>query len=272
MVKTLTSVEEYADFIHEINSDETFRSPRRRTDAQLCGRLADAANKPAHTVLGVFEEGRITGLFAFLEEEDESYLEMLEGLSRRRNAYEEMLAYLKAEYAGYQADFVFNPKNSLLYGLLKAENTEFDTEQMKMVLEKEVPYQGGGRQIQLYSPPYREQYASMHNNNRYWTGDKVLEAPERFRVILAVEDGEAVGYIDVTYTYDENEPFDVFVKEEYRKKGYGKAMLAKAIELNRPHGMALQVDVDNAAAIALYKSMGFSQAAGENSMTAHTSL
>lgn len=271
MIKILASIDEYTDFIHEINSDENFHSPWRRTDQQLCRRLADAVDNPARKVLGVFQEGRITGLFAFLVKGGESYLEMLEGLSRSRDAYEEMLAYLKVEYAGYQADFVFNPKNALLHGLLQAENTEFDTEQMKMVLEKEAPYQGG-RQAQPYSPSYREQYTAMHRKDGYWTGEKVLEVPDRFRIILAVEDGEAVGYIDITYTYDENEPFDVFVKEEHRKKGYGKAMLAKAIELNRPHGMALQVDVDNAPAIALYKSMGFAPSPGENSITAHTSF
>ncbi|MCM1103400.1 MAG: GNAT family N-acetyltransferase [Clostridium sp.] len=69
-----------------------------------------------------------------------------------------------------------------------------------------------------------------------------------------------------------NEPYDIFVKEEYRKKGYAKAMLAKAIELNKPKRMIMLVDADNAAAIALSRSLGFVQAAGGNSRTAHLKL
>ena len=39
---------------------------------------------------------------------------------------------------------------------------------------------------------------------------------------VAVEDGKVVGYMDVTYTFKENEPFDLFVLEEYRRMGYGR--------------------------------------------------
>lgn len=46
-------------------------------------------------------------------------------------------------------------------------------------------------------------------------------------------------------------------------------MLAKAIELNKPHNMMVLVDADNAAAIALYESLGFVKVMGENNITAH---
>ena len=36
--------------------------------------------------------------------------------------------------------------------------------------------------------------------------------------------------------------------------------------------MALLVDIDNEAAIALYESQGFDRAAGENNITAHICL
>ena len=126
--------------------------------------------------------------------------------------------------------------------------------------------------IQLYSPQFRAGYAAIHSTDVYWTAEKVLAAPERFRIILAIENNQVVGYIDITHNYEENEPFDVFVKENCRRKGYARAMLAKAIELNRPKAMVLTVNVDNAPAIALYESMGFTQVKGQNSITAHLTL
>ena len=84
----------------------------------------------------------------------------------------------------------------------------------------------------------------------YWTGEKVVQAQDRFRTFLAIHDGKVVGYMDVTYIFKENEPFDLFVLEEYRRMGYGRKLLAKALERNAPNRMMLLVDIDNDPAIS----------------------
>lgn len=270
MLKILTNANEYINFINEINSDPNFSNPTLSNEEQIQRNLLIPPNKPSHQIWGIFKE-EITGLFAFLILEDESYIEMLAGLSCDLKAYQEMLSYLKETYKNYQVDFVYNPNNHLLHNLLLQEKSEFDAEQQKMTLKKDVAYKSD-YQIELYSPIYREQYISIHRDDGYWTANKIIDAPDRFRIILAIDNNKVVGYIDVTHKYDENQPFDVYVKEEYRKKGYGKAMLAKAIELNKPKDMMLLVDVDNTPAIALYESLGFIKSVGENSVTAHVLL
>ena len=112
--------------------------------------------------------------------------------------------------------------------------------------------------IEPLSEPYREQYVALHSTDGYRTGERIVNAPDVFKVFLAVEDGSVVGYIDVTRDNEENEPFDFLVREDRRRRGWGRKLLAKAIETNRPKGMMLIVDADNAPAIALYRSMGFS--------------
>lgn len=273
MVKVLTSVQEHLDFVHEINRDPDFREPMLSSAEQMECNLLDAPNRPNDQILGVFENGGLTGLFVFLVLPDESYLEMLVGLSRRRTAYEEMLAYLKEHYPGWQADFVYNPQNYLLHGLLEQERAEFEPEVQKMVLKRDVPYESS-HQIELYSEKYREGYRAIHDDDdgRYWTADKVIAAPDRFRILLAIEQGEVVGFIDITHKFEENEPFDVFVKEDHRRKGYAKAMLSKAIALNRPKALMLLVEKENAAAIGLYESMGFDKAEDGDNITAHAQL
>lgn len=270
MLKPLTNAKEYLDFVRRVNGDPSFSDPLLRSEEMIQSRLLESPGEQER-LWGVFEGDQLLGLFGFLVLEEESYLEMLCGVSRSPQAYEEMLSFLKENYGGFQADFIYNPGNHLLHGLLQRENAEFDKEAQNMILEKEVPCQSS-HQIELYSPAYREQYLSIHTKEGYWTGEKVLDAQDKFRVLLAIEKGEVVGYIDVTYKYDENEPFDVFVKEEHRKKGYGRAMLWKAIELNRPKAMVLQVYVDNAPAIALYEASGFVRIDGANSIVAHASL
>ena len=123
--------------------------------------------------------------------------------------------------------------------------------------------------IEPLSERYMAQYCAIHNTDMYWTGERVAQAQERFRTFLAIHDGKVVGYLDVTYIFKENEPFDLFVLTEYRRRGYGRKLLAKALEQNEPNGMMLLVDADNVPAIRLYESMGFAKVQGQNNLTAH---
>lgn len=271
MLKLLSSTKEYLDFAASVNSDPDFSVPVYSGTEELRQRLLEAPQKPDRLVLGYFEGEELLGLFVFLVEKSEKYLEMLIGLSRSARAYEELLAFLRGNYPGWQCDLVYNPRSRPLRGLLEGSGAQFDTEQQKMALTGDPPYVSDSR-IELYSPKYRDSYTAIHSTDVYWTAEKVIAAPDRFRVILAVEQGEAVGYIDITCNYDENEPFDVFVKESCRRKGYGRAMLTKAIQLNRPKAMMLTVNVDNAPAIALYESLGFERVEGQNNITAHLTL
>lgn len=271
MLKILSSTAEYLDFAVELSRGPSCSVPVYSSEDEMRRSLLAAPSQPNKLVLGYFEDGDMLGLFVFLAEEQERYMEMLMALSRSARAYDELLDHLKERHPGWQADFVYNPGNHLLHGLLCRNGAEFDPEAQKMLLTRDVPW-SSGHQVELYSPKYREGYAAIHSTDVYWTAEKVIAAPDRFRIILAIEDGQVVGYIDITTNYDPNEPFDVLVKESHRRKGYGKAMLAKAIELNRPNGMELTVVVDNAPAIAMYESLGFTRVAGQNSICAHLTL
>lgn len=272
MIKTLTTLDESMDFIQDVNSDPIFHDPMLSSREQFQFHLAEAVAAPNKDVFAAFDGDELTGVFSFVVTPADRNVEMLVGLSRREDAYQEMLARLREKYPGYRADFVFNPRNPVLTGLLRSEGAAFYTEVLKFRLEKEVPFTGG-QQAELYSPKYHDQYVAMHDDSDcFWTAEKVIAAPDRFRVILAVENGQAVGYADVTHKYEENEFYDVFVKEEHRRRGFGRAMMAKAMELNRPQGLMLLVEADNGPAIALCQSLGFVQVPGEESVTAYLTL
>ena len=271
MLKELHTLTPYLDFIHACNEDPDYRDPMLLTHDQLRRNLLCAPEEADKRVFGTFEDGTVTGVFAFLVLEDERYLELLAGLSRSAAAYDELLAHLQSAYPGYQADFVYNPRNRLLQTALEALDAEFEPEQQKLVLRKHAPYVPDAR-IVPYRPEFRAQYLALHTGDRYWTGERVLAAPEIFRVLLAIEDGAVSGYIDLTHNSTENEPYDLFVREESRRRGLGRALLSAAVQENRPNGMSLLVDIDNAHAIRLYESQGFARAEGENNITAHVRL
>ena len=119
MIKRLDSVSGYTDFINEINSDPDFGDPMLRTQEQMKTNLHDAVKrKETNYAFGIFDGQEMTGLFMFLISEDESYIEMLVGLSKNPQAYEEIIACLKNAYKDYEADFVYNPNNYMLHAAL----------------------------------------------------------------------------------------------------------------------------------------------------------
>jgi len=256
------------DFASGFQSDPCFSDPMLSSEEQVQCHLIDAIDRKDRRVLGVYQDTALIGLFTFLVLPDEQYLEMLVGLSRDKESYLEVFRYLEQCYPGYSVDFVFNPGNYLLKGLLELRNAEFEPEQQKMVFGTPVPCPDTSG-VELLSEKYIGQYCAIHNKDMYWTGEKVAAAQDHFRTFLAIHGGKVVGYLDVTYTFDENEPFDLFVLEEYRQMGYGRKLLAKALEMNQPKAMMLLVDVDNVPAIRLYESMGFAKVQGQNNLTAH---
>ena len=269
MIRKIKTYNECREFASRFQGDPNFSDPMLCHEEQLQNNLVGSIEKPdRHCVLGIYREEQMIGLFAFLVIRDEHYIEMLVGLSREKEAYLEMFRYLKHHFPGYSADFVFNPGNFILKELLELRNADFEPEQQKMVLG--TPILGlDTTGVELLSEKYKEQYCAIHYKDMYWTGEKVVQAQDRFRTFLAIHDGKVVGYMDVTYIYKENEPTDLFVLEEYRRMGYGRKLLAKALEMNQPNGMMLLVDIDNDPAIRLYESMGFAKVQGENNLTAH---
>ena len=268
MIRIIKSYDECREFASSFQGDSNFSDPMLSDEEQVNCNLINAIDRTDRYVLGVYRDATMIGLFTFLVLRDEQYIEMLVGLSRDKEAYLEVLHYLEQCYPGYSTDFVFNPGNYLLKELLDLRNAEYEPEQQKMVLG--IPVLGiDTTGVELLSEQHTEQYCAIHNKDMYWTGEKVVQAQDHFRTFLAIHDGKVVGYMDVTYTFKENEPYDLFVLEEYRALGFERKLLAKALEMNQPNGMMVLMDVDDAASIWLYESVGFVKVQGQNNLTAH---
>ena len=269
MIKELDSLDPYWDFINEVNADPAYSEPMIGTPENLECNLIKALDRPEDRVLGVFENGEMTGLFVFSEETEIRYMEMLVGLSRSDAAYNEIAEYLRENYPGWQVDFVFNPANDKLLALLEKLGVEPETEQQRMAFSGDAPAADGDTEgVEPLSDKYKEQYFALHATDCYWTGERVAEAGDRFRALLAVDNGTVVGYIDFTHAWDENEIFDILVDENHRGKGWGRKLVLRALQMNRPKDMMLMVVVDNIPALRLYESVGFKKVPGMNSQYA----
>lgn len=75
--------------------------------------------------------------------------------------------------------------------------------------------------------------------------------------------------MDVQNCFDINEIFALYIKPEVLSQGYELALLANAIELNKPNKIMVVVDVDNKEEVELYTAAGFVKLEGQNSVTAY---
>ena len=262
MLEEITSLDSYEAFINEICSDENYVDPHYLYDNN---NLYGAFEKKDQHVYANIDGGNADGIFVLLILPTEKYIEIIIGLSKSKHAYNELFQYLEKNYKGYRCDFVINPKNVLLKNILVSKDAKFESEQQRMIARlsshKQYPLD-----IQLYTEQWKQAYINMHVKETYWTAEKVLSAFDRFRVFLAINHEQLIGYLDVTYTYKQNEPYSLFVLPEYQNLGYEQALLSKAIQMNGINTMMTLVDVNAKEEIRIYEEAGFELIKGQNSV------
>ena len=265
MIQKIFSFDEYEGFVNELAKHPQYSDPHFTYDKNNLYCSLKSKDKHAYVVL---ENGITKGLFVFIVLPDDRYVEMLIGFTKEEEAFIEMLEYMERNYCGYQMDFVFNPQNMAIYKPLKLKGAIFEPEQMKMIQGGFVPNVSTSN-IETLSDRWMKQYYDLHNTDTYWTAKRIVSALDKFRVFLAVKDEQVLGYLDVQSCYDINEIYALYVKPEVGSQGYELALLANAIELNRPNQMMVVVDVDNREEVDLYTAAGFVKLEGHNSMTAY---
>ena len=76
----------------------------------------------------------------------------------------------------------------------------------------------------------------------------------------AVEDGQVIGYIGMSFVLDEGYIYNVAVDGNHRKNGVGSALIRTLVTHCKKEGFAfltLEVRESNAAARSLYRHFGF---------------
>ena len=265
MIQEIYSFDEYEGFISEMANHPQYSDPHFTYDKNNLYRCLKSKDKHVFVVLG---NGIVKGLFVFIILPDDRYVEMLIGFTREEEVFTEMLEYIENNYCGYQMDFVFNPLNTAIFEPLKSKGAIFEPEQMKMIQDGSVP-NVSTNSIKLLSDKLVKQYCDLHSTDTYWTGERIISALDKFRVLLVVNDGQVLGYLDVQSCFDINEIYALYIKPEVVSQGYDLSLLAKAIELNKPNKMMVVVDVDNKEEVDLYTAAGFTKLEGQNSVTAY---
>lgn len=217
-------------------------------------------SKPDPRVLVIRDDlAMLQGVFNLFIIPEEQYIEADWGFVNDASVYDDLIAYLHKAYSGYHLDAVVTKSNQTMFEAYRKNGLVYQEEQILMDLKEYTPKPVNANIIR-YSPEYEASYRAIHDDEGlYWTAERMLKALDTHDVFIAIEDGEAVGYIEMTACDDENVPIQLLVKPECRGKGYGRALMQTAIENNFPRKMVLDVDADNTISLNLYLSLGFQE-------------
>ena len=203
--------------------------------------------------------GVLQGVFNLFIIPEEHYIETDWGFVTTPSVYDDLISHLHNTYPGYHLDAVVTKSNQTMFDAYRKNGLVYQEEQILMDLKAYTPKPVNANIIR-YSPEYEVSFRAIHDDEGlYWTAERMLKALDEHDVFIAVENGEAVGYIEMTACDDENVPIQILVKPECRGKGYGRALMQTAIENNFPRKMVLDVDADNTVSLNLYLSLGFQE-------------
>ena len=98
-----------------------------------------------------------------------------------------------------------------------------------------------------------------------WSEQSINEemSKEKSVFLMAFEDETPIGYAGLSTVIDEGYMGNLGVKEEYRRKGTGRALMNELIRECREMNLAfitLEVRASNIPAVKLYEALGFTEA------------
>ncbi|MBQ3487718.1 MAG: GNAT family N-acetyltransferase [Clostridia bacterium] len=256
MIRSIPSWTPFEPFLHQYLRE----TPKLMDEGRLFSKLAKAFGREGERCFAALDGEEAAGLFAFDPLEEDYFVTDL-WLTRSEAAAREMMTYLQREYGGYGMEFTFSPRDMLLRKLLAEVGATVFPEQRNMERNGPVPSvdtTGIAPIAKVCEPAYYALHReSDPEGENYWTGEMVAADGEGFSVLLAMADGVPVGFLDLGLGEEGNNVSDLFVLSAHRRKGWGRKLLTKAIELTGAKQLTLQVDVDNGPALALYEGMGF---------------
>lgn len=181
----------------------------------------------------------------------------------------EMFEYMKSLLSpSIRYTFYFGKRNAECISFMESIEAENQGNEFQLQLKKE-NYKKIVSSIQVNVLPaeYTNQFIKLHDTiwpNVYISGKGIIKSIGADRQIFcAINDSKLIGYsVLKTYKNSQNVTAEVIsVDENYRHKGYGRALLNKLLEVALSNATVKTVDliVDkvNENALALYYSMGF---------------
>lgn len=262
-------VEIVAKYAYRLNSEQRHRCKAFPTDYDsILNQFKKILNHPNDELLILADDCEINGVLALLVEPDDRYIEAIGGVFAEYN-YEatakEFYKYLKTRYCGYQFDAAYPEENIQAIDFMKSIGARllgYDFE-FKLHKSEYKAFPETDNIVRLNSKFYKS-FIEIHdkfNPDVYWTGEKLINALDKFNVFIALENDEVIGSVVISNLSNKTEEiYFIEVEESKQNHGYGTALMNKAIQnafRNGTDEIMVMAEKDNLTAIHILEKFGF---------------
>lgn len=240
MIKSvdISQLEPVAKYAYELNSMPQHKCKAFPTDYEsILKQFERMINHPNDEILISTDTNNILGLLALLVEPEDMYLEIVGGIFAKNN-YEnvakEFFQYIRNKYKGYHLDAAYPEENVQAKKFMEsigAKLMDFDYEyRINKDDFKSLPKIDSIIEI---NEKHYEDFIKHHNSINpgvYWTGEKLINALDKFDIFLALEDDKVMGSIVISkFNKKVDEIYFLSVKEEKPNFDLEKNLLNKGI-------------------------------------------
>jgi len=268
----INKLEEVSKYTYQLNSMPEHKCKAFPADyANIVNHFSNILNHPNDELLISTDGNTLYGVLALCVEPAEKYLEAVGGVFAHKNYQSvamEFYEYLKSHYGGYQYDAAYPEENKNAIEFMKSIGAKTVSSEYELRLRKSnFQEQHKAAHIASLDKKYYDSFIKLHNKYNpevYWTGEKLLRALDKFDIFIALENNEVMGSVVTSHLSRKvEEIYFIEVEEAGRNRGYGTALLNKALKHalnnNGTEELVVMVEKDNKAAMYLFEKFGFAK-------------
>ena len=269
MIKSvdISELEPVAKYAYKLNSIPQHKCKAFPTDYNsVLKQFERMIHHPNDELLVSTDGDDILGLLALLVEPEDKYLEFVGGVfaeSNYRMVSEEFFKYIRDKYKGYKLNAAYPEENVQAIGFMEsigAKLMDFDYEYRINKDDFKSLYEVDN--IIYINKKYNEDFINLHNRmnpDAYWTGEKLINALDKFDIFIALEDDKVIGSI-VTSKFNKEVDEIYFLSVENEDDHLEKALLNRGVShafSNGTRELILMIGKEDAKLINICEEIGF---------------
>lgn len=269
MIKSadISQLESVAKYAYKLNFMPNHRCKAFPTDYKSILNQFERMIKHPNDELLISADGNdILGVLALLVEPEDMYLEFVGGIfaeSNYRMVSEEFFKYIRDKYKGYKLNAAYPEENVQAIEFMEsidAKLMNFDYEYRIKKDNFKSLYKADD--VIYIKEKYYENFIKHHNRinpDVYWTGEKLINALDKFDMFIALEDDTVIGSI-VTSKFNKEVDEIYFLSVENEDDHLEKALLNRGVShafSNGTRELILMIGKEDAKLINICEEIGF---------------